>query len=67
MPEAIHPFYELHRGAMEAAMRQRLDLAEAMLAERALLSDVAGIKQAVMDEFQIVLTQMPYVAARRAA
>ncbi len=42
-------------------MRQRLDLAEAMLAERALLSDVAGIKRAVMDEFQVVLTQMPYV------
>jgi hypothetical protein len=29
----IHPFYETHRGAMEAAM----------------------------DEFEIVLTQMPYV------
>ena len=31
----IHPFYEAHRGAMEAAMRHRLDLAEAMLRERA--------------------------------
>lgn len=24
MAKRIHPFYELHRGAMEAAMRQRL-------------------------------------------
>ena len=35
MAEIIHPFYESHRGAMEAAMRHRLDLAEAMLSERA--------------------------------
>jgi hypothetical protein len=58
---AIHPFYESHRGAMEAAMRHRLDLAEAMLYERAHLSDIDGIRQEVMDEFEIVLTQMPYV------
>jgi hypothetical protein len=57
----IHPFYEAHRGAMEAVMRQRLDLAEAMLRERAHLSDIDGIKQEVMDEFEIVLTQMPDV------
>src|SRR5262245_1042111 len=57
----IHPFYEAHRGAMEAAMRQRLDLAEWMLRERTQLSDMDKIKQEVMDEFQIVLTQMPYV------
>jgi hypothetical protein len=31
----IHPFYQAHRGAMEAAMRQRLDLSETMLRERA--------------------------------
>ena len=61
MAESIHSFYELHRDAMEAAMRQRLDLAEAMLAERAQLSDIDGVKQAVMDEFAVVLTQMPYV------
>src|SRR5215218_3731897 len=60
MPE-IHPFYEMHRGAMEAAMRQRLDLAEAMLRERAQLSKIDGIRQEVMDEFEILLTQMPYV------
>src|SRR5262245_29343759 len=57
----IHLFYEAHRGAMEAAMHQRLDLAEAMLRERTQLSDMDRIRQEVMDEFEIVLTQMPYV------
>jgi hypothetical protein len=61
MPATIHPFYESHRDAMEAAMRQRLVLAEAMLRERAHLSDMDAIRQEVMDEFEIVLTQMPYV------
>src|SRR3954465_1361880 len=61
MAEIIHPFYEQHRGAMEAAMRHRLDLAEAMLCERAHLSNIDGIRQEVMDEFEIVLTQLPYV------
>src|SRR3954468_18658705 len=61
MAEIIHPFYEAHRGAMEAAMRQRLDLAEAPLRERAQLSNIDGIRQEVMDEFEIVLTQTPYV------
>ena len=46
---------------MEAAMRQRLDLAEAMLRDRAELADLNGVRQEVMDEFEIVLTQMPYV------
>jgi hypothetical protein len=57
----IHPFYETHRGAMEATMRQRLDLAEVTLRERARLSNLDEIKQQVMDEFEIVLTQIPYV------
>jgi hypothetical protein len=57
----IHPFYETHRGAMEAAMRQRLDLAEAALREQAQLSNMDLIRQEVMDEFEIVLTQMPYI------
>jgi L-2-amino-thiazoline-4-carboxylic acid hydrolase len=57
----IHPFYETHRGAMEAAMRQRLDLSEAALREQAQLSNMDGIRQEVMNEFEIVLTQMPYV------
>lgn len=61
MAEMIHPFYEAHRGEMEAAMRQRLDLAETMLRERAQLVDFDKVKQEVMDEFEIVLGQMPYV------
>jgi hypothetical protein len=61
MADIIHPFYEAHRAAMESAMRQRLDLADAMLSERAQLSDRDGIRQEVMAEFGIVLAQMPYV------
>jgi hypothetical protein len=57
----IHPFYLARRDAMEAAMRQRLDLAEAMLRERAQLSDIDEIKREVMNEFEIILIQMPYV------
>ena len=36
----IHPFYESHRGEMEAAMRQRIDFAAAIdgLSERLLVS-----------------------------
>ncbi|TWA81210.1 L-2-amino-thiazoline-4-carboxylic acid hydrolase-like protein [Azospirillum brasilense] len=61
MAGVIHSFYEHHRGAMEAAMRQRLDLAEGMLRAHVDPSGIAGIKRKVMDEFAIVLTQMPYV------
>jgi len=61
MAESIHPFYQSHRGAMEAGMRHRLDLAEPMLRERAHLSDIDLIRHEVMDEFDIVLTQTPYV------
>ena len=57
----IHPFYEKHRGAMEAAMRQRIDLAEPMLRELPQLSDMNQIRQEMMAEFEIVLTQLPYV------
>jgi len=57
----MHPFYEAHRGIMEAAMRHRLDLAEPMLRERAHLSGIDGVRRAAMDEFAVVLTQMPYV------
>ena len=45
----IHPFYRAHRGAMEAAMHQRLDLAETMLRERAHLVDLDKVRQDVMD------------------
>lgn len=61
MAGTIHPFYEEHRGTMEAAMRQRLNLAEGLLGEHVHPSDIEGIKREVMDEFAIVLTQMPYV------
>ena len=57
----MHPFYERHRGAMEAAMRQRLDLAEPMLRELPQLSDMNRLEQEMMAEFEIVLTQLPYV------
>ncbi|MFZ6712527.1 L-2-amino-thiazoline-4-carboxylic acid hydrolase [Undibacterium sp. TC9W] len=56
-----HPYYESHRAAMESAMRQRLDLAGTMLREQAQLSDIDAVRQEVMSEFDIVLTQMPYV------
>jgi len=61
MAQMIHPFYESHRAAMEAAMHHRLDLAETILRERVHLSDVDGIRQEVLDEFEIVLAQTPYV------
>ncbi|XSC48015.1 L-2-amino-thiazoline-4-carboxylic acid hydrolase [Bradyrhizobium sp. RDT10] len=57
----IHPFYLTHRDAMEAAMLQRLDLAEPMLRERAQFAEMDRLRREVMDEFEIVLTQMPYV------
>jgi hypothetical protein len=60
MPE-LHPYYQAHRPAMEAAMRQRLDFAEPILRERLGLSDTAELRHAIMNEFEIVLHQMPYV------
>jgi hypothetical protein len=61
MAKSIHPFYESHREAMEASMRQRLALAEPMMRERVSPADVGDIDQQVMDEFAGVLAQMPYV------
>src|SRR5271154_737015 len=58
---AVHPFCEAHRGAMEVAMRQRLDLAESMLRERTHITDTDTVRQEVMGEFEIVLAQTPYV------
>lgn len=57
----IHPFYESHHDEMEAAMRQRVDFSAAMLRERANLSDLDKVRQEMMAEFEIVLTQIPYV------
>lgn len=61
MTESVHPFYESNRSAMESSMRHRLDLAQTILREYAHLSDIEGIKHEVMAEFDIVLTQLPYV------
>jgi hypothetical protein len=58
---AIHPYYQAHRPAMEAALRQRLDLTDGMLRERLGVADTAPLKQEVMAEFGVVLEQMPYV------
>ena len=60
MPE-LHPFYEAHRTEMEATMRLRLDVIDDLLSEHLGLTDTAPIKNAVMKEFEVVLTQMPYV------
>src|SRR3954468_5101319 len=57
----IHPFYERHRGAMVAAKLQRLDLAQPMLRGLPQLTDMNRIRQEVMAEFGVVLTQLPYV------
>ena len=61
MTESVHPFYESNRSAMESSMRHRLELAQTILREYAHLSDIEGIKHEVMAEFDIVLTQLPYV------
>ena len=57
----LHPFYETHRSEMQAAMRLRLDLIDDLLRERLGLTDTVLIKSEVMKEFEVVLTQMPYV------
>jgi hypothetical protein len=57
----VHPYYETHRGAMEAAMLQRLDLAEPRLRGLPQVSDLERVRREVMDEFAVVLTQLPYV------
>jgi hypothetical protein len=46
---------------MQAAMRQRIDLAEPLLRERTSLSDLALVRREVLDEFERVLTQLPDV------
>lgn len=61
MALTIHPFYEQHRDAMTAVMRQRLALAGPLLREKTRLGDLAAIDGQVMAEFDIVLAQTPYV------
>ncbi|WP_257166064.1 L-2-amino-thiazoline-4-carboxylic acid hydrolase [Bradyrhizobium sp. SRS-191] len=58
---AIHPFYQTHRSAMQSAMARRIALAAPLLRERAEGTDLAVIGQDIMQEFEIVLGQLPYV------
>jgi hypothetical protein len=46
---------------MEASMRMRLDLIEDLLQQHLNLTDTAPVKSDMMLEFEVVLTQMPYV------
>jgi hypothetical protein len=57
----LHPYYRAHRAAMDATMRERLDHADALLRDRMRLADTAPLKREIMDEFDVVLHQMPYV------
>src|SRR5262245_60749886 len=57
----LHPFYEAHRPQMEEAMRQRLELADPLLREHLDLGDTSALRHEIMDEFETVLQQMPYV------
>jgi L-2-amino-thiazoline-4-carboxylic acid hydrolase len=57
----LHPYYEAHRAAMEDVMRQRIDFASPLLRDRAGLGDTDPLKREIMEEFEIVLHQMPYV------
>lgn len=57
----IHPFYESRRDEMDAAMRQRTEFAVAMLHQHDARSDPDQVRREMMAEFEIVLTQMPYV------
>ena len=60
MPE-VHPYYESYRSEMETSMRARLDLVDDLLREYLSLLDTASVKSEVMQEFEVVLAQMPYV------
>jgi hypothetical protein len=46
---------------MEASMRMRLDLIDDLLQQHLSLTDTAPVKSDMMQEFEVVLTQMPYV------
>src|SRR5215470_6259529 len=61
MTSELHPYYQAHRAEMEAVMLQRLALAEPRLKACLGLSDAGPLKREIMDEFAVVLHQMPYV------
>ena len=56
----LHPYYQTHRPAMEEVMRRRIDLAQPWLAELE-LGDPDALKRDIMNEFELVLHQIPYV------
>lgn len=60
MPE-IHPYYEGHRSAMDASMRQRLDLVHDIFEIHLGQPEAVAATQEIIDEFEIVLEQTPYV------
>jgi hypothetical protein len=60
MPE-VHPYYESHRSEMVSSMRTRLDLVDDLLRQYLRLTDTAPVKSETMEEFDVVLAQMPYV------
>jgi len=57
VPE-VHPYYESHRSEMEASMRMRLDLIDDLLQQHLNLTATAPVKNDMMREFEVVLTQM---------
>lgn len=61
MATTLHPYYESHREAMEAALQARMELAAPLLHELVPQVEFDVLRQEVLDEFGIVLAQMPYV------
>jgi hypothetical protein len=61
MAATVHPYYEAHRDAMEAAVHARLELAAPRLRAIVPQVELEFLGQEVLDEFGIVLAQMPYV------
>jgi hypothetical protein len=57
----MHPYYEAHRLAMQDSLRQRLQFVSEMLEARLGQTGAVAAKQEIMDEFEVVLGQMPYV------
>jgi hypothetical protein len=57
----VHPYYELHRSEMESSMRTRLDVIDDLLRHYLNLLDASPVKTEMMQEFAVVLEQMPYV------
>ncbi|MGF6211059.1 L-2-amino-thiazoline-4-carboxylic acid hydrolase [Comamonas sp. 4034] len=61
MAHSTHPYYEENRDAMVSSMVQRMALAAPLIRERTQLTDTEGIQHEVLAEFEVVLTQLPYV------